>query len=146
MLSYVGISICLFLITPCLFIEYVQGECCGFNIRVQCDDCSDPTPCCGRGPCNAFCCNCDDGCRPGYCRKKREVSSNSTMVDESDVGNIVKALDKNGDGLISVMEGFQHLTIKFPDFTENTLMTEIMKLDLDRDGFLSSMEIDRDEL
>lgn len=69
----------------------VSGECCnpyevGFFIKPkskkQCSDfyhalitwdekkcranlCGNehpPTPCCGRGPCNWFCCNCDDGC------------------------------------------------------------------------------------
>uniref|UniRef100_A0A915HX69 Metallothionein n=1 Tax=Romanomermis culicivorax TaxID=13658 RepID=A0A915HX69_ROMCU len=31
-----------------------------------CRDCTSPTPfCCGYGPCNMFCCNCDKGCRKG---------------------------------------------------------------------------------
>uniref|UniRef100_A0A915JA49 Uncharacterized protein n=1 Tax=Romanomermis culicivorax TaxID=13658 RepID=A0A915JA49_ROMCU len=30
-----------------------------------CDDCTEPTPCCGYGPCNMFCCHCDTGCRRG---------------------------------------------------------------------------------
>ena len=28
---------------------------------IVCDDLSDPTPCCGVGECNIFCCNCDGG-------------------------------------------------------------------------------------
>ena len=28
---------------------------------IVCDDLSDPTPCCGVGVCNLFCCNCDGG-------------------------------------------------------------------------------------
>uniref|UniRef100_A0A915KZU5 Uncharacterized protein n=1 Tax=Romanomermis culicivorax TaxID=13658 RepID=A0A915KZU5_ROMCU len=36
------------------------------NIEDLCGDCTSPTPiCCGYGPCNMFCCNCDKGCRKG---------------------------------------------------------------------------------
>jgi len=30
-----------------------------------CGDLTKPTPCCGVGKCNIFCCNCDDGCIKG---------------------------------------------------------------------------------
>ena len=36
---------------------------CSGNIYGFCADCTTPTPCCGYGPCNIFCGNCDGGCR-----------------------------------------------------------------------------------
>lgn len=30
-------------------------------VCTACGDCSSPTPCCGNGSCNIFCCNCDGG-------------------------------------------------------------------------------------
>lgn len=31
-----------------------------------------PTPCCGRGPCNIFCCNCDNGCHRNNSHVRRD--------------------------------------------------------------------------
>jgi hypothetical protein len=38
----------------------------GGDCPASCDDGTKPTPCCGKGECNAFCCNCDNGKHPFY--------------------------------------------------------------------------------
>lgn len=60
-----------------VFVEQSSAECCGgVNVKYLCEDntlgvCSEnicydgtkSTGFCGKGPCNIFGCNCDDGCR-----------------------------------------------------------------------------------
>jgi len=43
--------------STCSAWEVLIGKDCPPN----CDDGSNPTPCCGYGNCNAFCCACDGG-------------------------------------------------------------------------------------
>ncbi|CAG7721852.1 unnamed protein product, partial [Allacma fusca] len=45
-------------------MSYVSGICCP-SYRGLCQDATEGTSCCGYGPCNIFCCNCDGGCRRG---------------------------------------------------------------------------------
>ncbi|KAL6957761.1 hypothetical protein U1Q18_049609 [Sarracenia purpurea var. burkii] len=87
-------------------------------------------------------------CRKGPydSRKKRDVSSNSTVVDDSQVSNVLKKADKNEDGMISMVEELQYLDIQLPHFSNETKKTELMNLDLNKDGFLSDKEIDSMEL
>jgi hypothetical protein len=48
----------------CLALSYnVQAICCFTSTQGYCADGTIGTPCCGYGPCNIFCCNCDGGCR-----------------------------------------------------------------------------------
>lgn len=48
----------------CSYFE--EGKRVNFNRRhcttTLCGGLLHPTPCCGRGSCNIFCCNCDNGC------------------------------------------------------------------------------------
>ena len=46
-------------------IAAANADCCGppFGGHMICDDGSETSTCCGVGPCNIFCCNCDGGCR-----------------------------------------------------------------------------------
>ncbi|KAH7398653.1 hypothetical protein DE146DRAFT_782297 [Phaeosphaeria sp. MPI-PUGE-AT-0046c] len=46
-------------------VAFVKADCCTPDqpFLSYCPDGSDSTPCCGRGSCNVFCCDCDDGCR-----------------------------------------------------------------------------------
>ena len=50
------------------YLTFAIADCCEpscacdpFDGCLQCGDNSDPTPCCGNGACNVFCCNCDGG-------------------------------------------------------------------------------------
>jgi hypothetical protein len=73
-----------------------KADCCNAGTRDDdggshtglCADFTKPTPCCGVGACNAFCCNCDGGCRKSTppppcptekmeeCRKKADTCFN----------------------------------------------------------------------
>uniref|UniRef100_A0A915LBK4 Uncharacterized protein n=1 Tax=Romanomermis culicivorax TaxID=13658 RepID=A0A915LBK4_ROMCU len=56
-------------------------------VEELCGDCTKATPCCGYGPCNIFCCNCDKGCRGvgnDFCRNCPSDSS-PKCKDESPV-------------------------------------------------------------
>ena len=46
-----------------IHLEPVDAVCCGANSNRLCDDGTEGTPYCGRGPCNIVGCNCDNGCR-----------------------------------------------------------------------------------
>lgn len=41
----------------------VSAECCKFTGRHFIAAAAGRDVCCGKGPCNIFCCNCDNGCR-----------------------------------------------------------------------------------
>ena len=45
-----------------IHLEPVDAVCCGATNGL-CEDGTKGTPNCGRGPCNIFGCNCDNGCR-----------------------------------------------------------------------------------
>ncbi|XP_034472592.1 uncharacterized protein LOC117780250 [Drosophila innubila] len=47
-----------------------------------CGNLTTPTPCCGVGNCNIFCCNCDGGCIPGNVQENLldRFGSNITMI------------------------------------------------------------------
>ncbi|KAL6957762.1 hypothetical protein U1Q18_049610 [Sarracenia purpurea var. burkii] len=148
--SYLKIFIGVFLTSPCLFIKIVQADCCAPQDAIEtiCDDGSTGRPCCGKGTCNVFCCNCDGGCKKspyGNDRKKRDVLRNSTN-DESHVSLILRTADENGDGSISMTEGLRFIKIQLPHFSNDTLKIELVNLDLNKDGFLSGIEIDSIEL
>ncbi|CAG7834732.1 unnamed protein product [Allacma fusca] len=55
------LALCVLLVVS-THMTYVSGECC-YDSNGVCADGTYSTPCCGHGPCNIFCCNCDGGCR-----------------------------------------------------------------------------------
>lgn len=61
-----GVLILVFVVTV-LMVGETSAVCCqsqgGTYSPKTCRDGTGPTPCCGRGKCNIFCCNCDGGCR-----------------------------------------------------------------------------------
>ncbi|KAL7741417.1 hypothetical protein ACLKA6_000745 [Drosophila palustris] len=55
-----------------------------------CGNLEKPTPCCGVGSCNIFCCNCDFGCKKGNVAENllRKFGTNITMI-KPDLGKVV---------------------------------------------------------
>lgn len=113
------------------FIANALADCCystpcGQYFPVNYCTSTDPVDdytCCGVGPCNIFCCNCDNGCIPfDHCPSdnKRDVawtdipaastlaSSNATCspTDSTDDCVLTKfeILDTNNDGKVSILE------------------------------------------
>ncbi|XP_078595017.1 uncharacterized protein LOC144872581 [Branchiostoma floridae x Branchiostoma japonicum] len=88
-----------------LMVDPADSVCCG-SIKTctgswwrrRCyNRCGDgtrqPTPCCGYGKCNIFCCNCDDGCR----RSKR-------MVADDEVDTDIERVAEEARGLLELLE------------------------------------------
>ncbi|XP_034472629.1 protein Diedel-like [Drosophila innubila] len=94
-----------------------------------CGNLTAPSPCCGVGSCNIFCCNCDDGCIRGsvvgqlmerfgsnitmitpepkkpiifkYDTNKTETVNNETVVTESKGTTELKPVDEEGNPLLA---------------------------------------------
>ena len=90
------------LIFSLFFVSSSDAKCCDAECNFQwpygkfCHDGTLPDVCCGRGPCNIFCCNCDRGCR-GVSRGKRAVH------DVDDLERFAN-YDVNRDGVIDFFE------------------------------------------
>ncbi|CAL8123075.1 unnamed protein product [Orchesella dallaii] len=110
-----------------------QWDACCPSLFGFCGDGSGGTPCCGRSPCNFWCCNC------GRChgRRKRDVSG---VLEPTGF----QRMDKDGNGHVDKEEAHLHLlsggcgnyTEKVVDFEHN-----FKKYDKDGDGKLSYAEI-----
>lgn len=73
------------------------------------------TPCCGRGRCNIFCCNCDGGCRKATIRTSRERFLNriaKSSVTKLDVHISINKLGKS----INDLSSFEVSRLKHRDF------------------------------
>eukprot|EP01040_Poterioochromonas_malhamensis_P008242 gene8242-8912_t len=70
--------------------QYVVGDCCARKPNAGC---------CGNGPCNIFCCNCDNGCN-----KACETGCCNTVDYLSCAGSIAAAVAKCA-GIRSCVEG-----------------------------------------
>lgn len=113
----------------------------------KCGDCSDGTPFCGHGKCNAFGCACAGGCREGACsncpvfdRRKRDTSS--TNYSSTNGADIVKEADKDQDGKLSMDEAVEFLHVMQIAIPEDLIRKSIVALDQNKDGFLLHSEID----
>ena len=84
-----------------IYVHSSNGVCCKAHRPVTtafCFDYTFPTPCCGYGPCNIFCCNCDGGCRTHKSRKVRSLD------EDDDTRTYFQSLDLNQDGVIDFYE------------------------------------------
>jgi hypothetical protein len=117
----------------------VDAECCSATMDVEyigfgqmpskCGDNTEPTPCCGYGPCNIFCCNCDGGCRSSRRR------SNPDEIAANDLATFGE-IDLNKDGKVDADEAHKFVAPK-----NLTQAFEFARYDLNGDGFLSLYEV-----
>lgn len=157
----------LFFILQCHLIINVLGECCpAYQIMLckpdgtdskytapYCLDCSEPDLFCAHGNCNVFGCNCDGGCRVGKCSQActpcRDPAQNITNKAAKEVYNvplftietIMQRADLDRDGLLSMVEASNWLSVVY-DIPKDKLTKKIKVLDANKDGFISSQEID----
>src|SRR5918911_5330 len=75
------------LVLTLAFAGTARADCCSTVCNNKCGDCTAGTPCCGHGPCNIFCCNCDGGCRHGAC-DGASVRKNFDAIDTDHSGSI----------------------------------------------------------
>ncbi|KAF2142760.1 uncharacterized protein K452DRAFT_297296 [Aplosporella prunicola CBS 121167] len=100
-------------------VEYCYPE--GGAGHKRCFDGTRATPCCGVGPCNIFCANCDGGCRkrPSYDRAAfdRATAADTAeltlrqytlymgvAVDDPVYVDWFRRHDRNGDGVVTFDE------------------------------------------
>ena len=104
-----------------------NAVCCRVNsCGTCCDDWTKGTPCCGRGRCNIFCCNCDGGCRKGK-RSNDEINTFSVH-------------DLNQDSKIS----FDEMVTNLNEIPRHRVLDEFKKMDQDESGFIEAKEYDSD--
>ena len=108
----------------------VEAECCGMAPRCL------PRDCCGVGPCNIFCCNCDDGCKPLH---GRTLTNGSLIAHE-----LFKSIDTNGNNDISNEEAANYFKTNPKSLRSTTISLdwELRKLDINNDGKVSPNEFD----
>ena len=130
----------------------VTGKCCGGNWN--CVKCS--TYCAGCGPCNIFCCNCENGCNRewhhswdhtekgltcGHWNKKRELAQNSKNASlEAD--KFFREVDTDDSRNISINETKQFLASKMQFKRRASFEEEFAKVDKNNDGMISPFEFD----
>ena len=155
------VTILLGLVIASLQLTVVDAECCtnnGLGVRGFCKRWSS---CCGCGPCNIFCCNCDYGCNLEWWRTvdvdshkghykvcthwtgKREIvgsSGNSSLV----AGAYFRTIDSDGDEIITLEEAEVYLKNQtmFKRRLGASLQKKIRSVDINNDGIISPHEFD----
>ncbi|HVJ62493.1 MAG TPA: EF-hand domain-containing protein [Tahibacter sp.] len=139
-----------------------EAQCEG-NAWGWCEDCTSPTPCCGYGPCNVFCGNCDGGCRRAD--TPSGVSGNPMCI-KSDGDTVAKAIrathpifpessdpkawrakfdaiDKNHNSTISFAETRAWALQAKKGMTRQQLREGFDKADANGNGKIEPVELDR---
>ena len=108
------VSKVLLVVILCLALSYsVQAICCFTDTQNYCADGTIGTPCCGYGPCNIFCCNCDGGCRQPRLRSSSKSFTKEAfgyylegkgVASPQVVDHLFAELDTNKDGKIDSKE------------------------------------------
>ena len=120
------------------------GESCTFYTYKTCGDGRyHHSPCCGKGPCNIFCCNCDGGClgstAPGFTQ-----SDNTTNAIAR-----YQALDQNNDKKIDQEEFKKFLSTdsgvqQLSGHVEQLEQLLFESVDVDKNGAITIEEFDKD--
>ena len=109
--------------------------------------------CCGRGPCNIFCCNCDGGCKKRWewdgkesIRNKRITREARSMVQNTSLTSATyfRNIDIDGSNAITMEEAEMYLKNE-PKFKRNvgiSLQKHIRRMDTNNDGIISLKEFD----
>ena len=126
-------------------LSVVNLKCCRFDFA----------NCLGCGPCNIFCCNCDNGCNKlwhswypsekgstcGHWIKKRKLSQNSKNASlEAD--KFFREVDTDDSRDISITETKQFLASKMKFKRRASFEEEFAKMDKNNDGMISPFEFD----
>jgi len=136
----------------------VNGKCC----RDPEQNWIYTIPCAGCGPCNIFCCNCENGCNKkwhawypsekgltcGHWDKKRELVQNSKNASfEAD--KLFRDIDTDDSRDISINETKQFFVNKMKlkrsvlfSFAHSSFEEKFLKMDENNDGMISPIEFD----
>jgi len=112
-------------------------------------------PCAGCGPCNIFCCNCENGCnrqwhswypsekglKCEHWNKKRELAQNSENAS-LEAYKLFRDVDTDDSRHISINETKQFLASKMNFKRSASFEEEFAKMDKNNDGMISTTEFD----
>ncbi|HSX62095.1 MAG TPA: EF-hand domain-containing protein [Tahibacter sp.] len=141
-----------------LFGSGIANAQCSGNAFGYCADCTTPTPCCGYGPCNIFCFNCDGGCRQAPSGDRDPSCGSMTRTDA--VGDAIRGktrpapelkpareafdgIDTSNDGTISFTETKAWAKRENKGLSRKELKAGFGKADADGDGKIQPAEFDR---
>ncbi|KZP23352.1 hypothetical protein FIBSPDRAFT_1043047 [Athelia psychrophila] len=92
------------LIATLLLLSYTSAECCTPDGSALCADGTYGFPCCGKGACNIFCCECDGGCRTSDSRASLSARNPLGVVEADSCKQRFSQADANGDGKLTFLE------------------------------------------
>uniref|UniRef100_A0AC35F0W2 EF-hand domain-containing protein n=1 Tax=Panagrolaimus sp. PS1159 TaxID=55785 RepID=A0AC35F0W2_9BILA len=110
----------------------IKAECCGSSGFAQCN---------GKGPCNIFCCNCDDGCKGDFTSSRLRSKTADHILAAKD---IFKAADKDNNGSVTFEEAVEYV-IKHNIGKKEKLEKDrswFTKMDKNKDGKITPIEFD----
>ena len=124
-----------------------SAVCCGpayswdLTFGYRCGSLGDNDWCCGKGPCNIFCCNCWHGlCKATW--KKRSVGHET----EEHIGaeKLFELVDGNRDNNVTMVEAGRYFQKQknFKRTIDLQLKLEFKKIDVNDDGIISPAEFD----
>ena len=120
-------------------LRLIDAECCyGTFFYTRSYQCGGY--CCGRGPCNIFCCNCDNGCKnKNYERATGSLQNVSLIADTH-----FRTIDIDGSNGITLEEAKMYLKnkTKLKRNVEISIQKDIRKMDTNNDGIISPQEFD----
>lgn len=151
--TMVQINMFYFMVLVLLFSVYIQhGDgCCKFRLYSptltigRSPSVSGGLGCFGCGPCNMFCCNCDEGCCPG---RKRRALPEFLNINPTTIANGIKyfhLVDVNEDYVISPDEYFDYIkhNTNLNGKTTVTLLAQYFnQTDTNTNGFIEPVEFD----
>ena len=95
-----------------IHLEPVDAVCCGATNGL-CEDGTKGTPHCGRGPCNIFGCNCDNGCREKWDTWQTGYGGTKWLLNcdfpGNDIGNQELGVEQCGN-VCNLKEGCNHFS------------------------------------
>uniref|UniRef100_T1IY92 EF-hand domain-containing protein n=1 Tax=Strigamia maritima TaxID=126957 RepID=T1IY92_STRMM len=147
------VVICLPLLFTILF-PYVNSSCCPQNILHYCPDCYEPTEryeCCGKAPCNFFCCgcecrevnNCNITCAFSLGRSQLHPERKDLWYGKSaghSAEEVMAQLDQDGDESISIEE-MDAWFIPRRNMSKEILRQKFNELDTNHNKKLNVIEI-----
>lgn len=154
-------NILLWLAIVLLFAPALASAQCSGNAYGWCADCTSPTPCCGYGPCNIFCFNCDGGCRSAPGGVNGDPTCGHLGADK--IGDAIRAnggakpaasellaareafdsIDTDGNGAISKAETLAWAKGAKKDLSRKQVENGFKQADANRDGKIHPHEFDR---
>ena len=139
----VVVKVLVVLVAIASYVSIANGICCDRCSHLS--PCPDGTKCsffecCGTGPCNIFCCNCDGVCRESSFLQ-RTLPWAKIAADNLDVAiERFGQFDTDQDGAIDIHE-LKQADVSVPTFVRES---EFERIDVNRDGKITIKEFDED--